>query len=84
MSSRSKSHAGLQRIGRREADLHPFRPSRGDQRLRRGAVVWPANFFLIRGMNGVEQMALFAAANSFRSLVLFLPQLVNRVTTTSC
>jgi O-antigen/teichoic acid export membrane protein len=44
--------------------------------------VWLANSFLIRGANGVEQMALFAAANSFRSLVLFLPQLVNRVTTT--
>ena len=44
--------------------------------------IWLANSFLIRGANGVEQMALFAAANSFRSLVLFLPQLMNRVTTT--
>jgi O-antigen/teichoic acid export membrane protein len=44
--------------------------------------IWIANSFLIRQPNGVEEMALFAAANSLRSLVLFLPQLLNRVTTT--
>lgn len=43
--------------------------------------LWFANAFLVRQPDGVAQMALFAAANNFRVLVLFLPVLLNGVGT---
>jgi O-antigen/teichoic acid export membrane protein len=41
---------------------------------------WLANSFLIREANGVEQIALFTAVNSLRSIVLFMPVMFNKVT----
>ncbi len=41
--------------------------------------IWLANAFLVRQPNGVAEMALFAAANYLRILVLFVPNLVNGV-----
>jgi O-antigen/teichoic acid export membrane protein len=41
--------------------------------------IWLANAILVRGPNGYDQLALFAAANNFRILVLFVPQIVNNV-----
>ena len=43
--------------------------------------LWMANSFLVRTSDGLEQMAVFAAASTLRSLVLFLPAILNRVTT---
>lgn len=41
--------------------------------------LWLANTFLVRQPSGFSQMALFSAANSMRSLVLFLPLILNKV-----
>jgi O-antigen/teichoic acid export membrane protein len=41
--------------------------------------LWLANTFLVRQPNGYEQMGLYAAAVNFRMIVLFLPQVINRV-----
>ncbi len=41
--------------------------------------LWLAYTFLVRQPGGYDQMALFAAANSFRMVVLFLPYVVNNV-----
>jgi O-antigen/teichoic acid export membrane protein len=43
--------------------------------------LWLANAFLVRQPNGLSEMALFAAANNLRILVLFLPNLLNGVGT---
>ena len=43
--------------------------------------LWMANLFLVRTSDGMEQMAVFAAASTLRSLVLFLPAILNRVST---
>jgi O-antigen/teichoic acid export membrane protein len=42
---------------------------------------WLASAFLVRQPGGLEQMALFGAANSFRLIVLFLPNAMNNVGT---
>ena len=42
---------------------------------------WLANSFLVREANGIEEIAVFSAANTLRSLVLFLPVMFNKVTT---
>jgi O-antigen/teichoic acid export membrane protein len=41
--------------------------------------LWIATAFLARQTNGYNELALFGAANAFRSLVLFVPQAVNNV-----
>ncbi len=41
--------------------------------------LWFANAFLVRQHDGYAQMALYTAAFSLRSLVFFLPSLLNRV-----
>lgn len=41
--------------------------------------IWLANAFLVRQSGGVAELALFAAANNLRILVLFVPNLVNGV-----
>lgn len=41
--------------------------------------LWLGNAFLVRREHGYEQMALFAAGNNLRILVLFLPNIVNNV-----
>ncbi len=41
--------------------------------------IWLANTFLARQPDGFSQLALYTAAFSVRSLVFFLPSLVNRV-----
>ena len=41
--------------------------------------LWLANSFLVRQPDGFSQLALYTAAFSVRSLVFFLPNLVNRV-----
>ena len=41
--------------------------------------IWTANAILARQPNGYEQVALFTAANSFRIIVLFLPNILNTV-----
>jgi len=41
--------------------------------------IWLANTFLVQQQNGYQQMALFAAASSFRILVLLVPTIVNNV-----
>ena len=47
-----------------------------------GAVtVWGCNAFLVRQPEGMAQMAIFTAAGSFRSLVMFVPGMVIRVAT---
>ena len=47
-----------------------------------GAVtVWGCNAFLVRQPEGMAQMAIFTAAGSFRSLVMFVPGLLIRVAT---
>jgi O-antigen/teichoic acid export membrane protein len=40
---------------------------------------WLASAFLVRQPGGLDQMALFGAANSFRLIVLFLPNAMNNV-----
>jgi len=40
---------------------------------------WLASAFLVRQPGGLEQVALFGAANSFRVIVLFLPNVMNSV-----
>lgn len=40
---------------------------------------WLASAFLVRQPGGLEQMALFGAANSFRVIVLFVPNVMNSV-----
>jgi O-antigen/teichoic acid export membrane protein len=40
---------------------------------------WLASALLVRQPGGLEQMALFGAANSFRLIVLFLPNSMNNV-----
>jgi O-antigen/teichoic acid export membrane protein len=40
---------------------------------------WLASAFLVRQPGGLEQMALFGAANSFRVIALFLPNILNSV-----
>jgi O-antigen/teichoic acid export membrane protein len=42
--------------------------------------IWLANMFLVRQQDGLTEIALFAAANNLRILVLFLPNLLNGVT----
>lgn len=42
---------------------------------------WLASALLVRQPGGLEQMALFGAANSFRVIVLFLPNVMNSVGT---
>lgn len=47
-----------------------------------GAVaVWCGNAILVRQADGLAQMALFTAAYNIRSLILFVPELMNRVAT---
>jgi O-antigen/teichoic acid export membrane protein len=41
--------------------------------------IWTANALLARQPGGYEQMALFTAANSFRIIVLFIPNIINNV-----
>lgn len=41
--------------------------------------VWIASALLARQPGGYDQLALFGAANSFRTMVLFVPQAVNNV-----
>jgi len=41
--------------------------------------IWLANAVLVRQPQGYEQMALFTAANSFRIIVLFAPNILNNV-----
>jgi O-antigen/teichoic acid export membrane protein len=41
--------------------------------------IWFCNTLLIRQQDGLEQMALFAAANSIRTIVTFLPLTANAV-----
>jgi O-antigen/teichoic acid export membrane protein len=41
--------------------------------------IWAANAILARQPNGFEHVALFTAANSFRIIVLFLPNILNTV-----
>ena len=41
--------------------------------------IWIANALLVRQENGFTQMGLYAAANSLRALVLFVPALINGV-----
>lgn len=42
-------------------------------------MIWLANSFLVRQPGGYGEMALYSAANSFRILVLFLPNTMNSV-----
>jgi O-antigen/teichoic acid export membrane protein len=46
-----------------------------------GPAIWLSSAVLIRQPDGHHQMALYAAANTVRVLLLCLPQLVNSVTT---
>ena len=41
--------------------------------------IWLGNTFLARQPGGYDAMAVFAAANSFRIIVIFLPSIVNSV-----
>ena len=41
--------------------------------------LWLASVFLVRQADGYTQMALYSAANNFRIIVLFLPNIVNNV-----
>ena len=41
--------------------------------------IWLGNTFLVRQPNGYDSMAVFAAANNFRIMVIFLPSIVNSV-----
>ena len=41
--------------------------------------LWLANTFLVRQPGGYEQMGLYVAAANFRMMVLFLPNVINRV-----
>jgi O-antigen/teichoic acid export membrane protein len=41
--------------------------------------VWSCNAFLTRQPDGLTQMAIFSAANNFRSFILFVPGLVSHV-----
>ena len=41
--------------------------------------IWGASAVLLRGPDGLSQFALFTAANSLRSLILFVPAIVNKV-----
>ena len=41
--------------------------------------IWLASAALVRQPRGLDEMALFAAANSFRIIVLFFPNIVNNV-----
>ena len=41
--------------------------------------LWIATALLARQSDGFQQLALFGAANTFRSLVMFVPQVVNTV-----
>ena len=41
--------------------------------------IWLASALLVRQPQGLDEMALFAAANNFRIIVLFLPNIVNNV-----
>jgi O-antigen/teichoic acid export membrane protein len=41
--------------------------------------IWTANAILARQSGGFQQVALFSAANSFRIIVLFLPNILNTV-----
>ena len=42
-------------------------------------MIWLANAFLVRQPAGYGEMALYSAANNLRILVLFLPNVMNRV-----
>lgn len=41
--------------------------------------IWLGNAFLVRQPGGYQQMALFAAANTFRILVMFVPAILGNV-----
>ena len=41
--------------------------------------IWLGNAFLVRQPDGYQQMALFAAANTFRILVMFVPAILGNV-----
>jgi O-antigen/teichoic acid export membrane protein len=43
-------------------------------------VTWAANAFLVNQPNGYAEMGLFNAANQFRMLILFLPNIIGMVT----
>ncbi len=43
--------------------------------------VWGCNAYMVRQPDGLVQMAIFTAAASFRSLIMFVPGLVTRVVT---
>lgn len=43
--------------------------------------LWLSNLFLVRSSGGYPQMAAFAAASSFKSLILFVPGIIARVST---
>jgi O-antigen/teichoic acid export membrane protein len=42
--------------------------------------LWLGNAFLVRQVDGYSEMAIYTAANNFRIMVLFLPTLLNGVT----
>jgi len=42
-------------------------------------MVWISNSLLVRQPGGYGEMALFAAANNFRMLVMFIPKVINNV-----
>lgn len=41
--------------------------------------IWLGNTFLVRQQDGMEQMAIYNAALTFRMAVMFLPQVINNV-----
>jgi len=41
--------------------------------------IWLVNTFLVRQPDGYSQMGLYSAANSLKSVILILPQLINNV-----
>ena len=43
-------------------------------------VLWLANSFLVQQKDGVSQMAIFAAANTLRTIVTIVPTILNKVT----
>ena len=41
--------------------------------------IWLTNIFLVSRAGGYDQVAIFAAANSFRTIALFIPAIMNNV-----
>lgn len=42
--------------------------------------LWVANVILVRSSDGFNQMALYSAANTIRTLIIYLPTILNKVT----